>query len=88
MISVSAAEFQKQFGRFREAAQHEPVEVTSYGRSSVVLLSAADYAEYLRVKEGLQTALHVSQLTDEELQAMEASEIPAETAGFDHEMTV
>jgi prevent-host-death family protein len=86
MISVPAAEFQKQFGRFREAAQHEPVQVTSYGRESVVLISAADFAEYVRLKEGQRTALHASQLTDEELRAMDESEIPEETASYDVEL--
>ncbi len=45
MTTVSASEFQKNFGYFKEVAQREPVMVTSSGRESVVLLSATEYAE-------------------------------------------
>ncbi len=51
MITVTSAEFQKQFGQFRELAQHEPITVTNHGRDSVVLVSAA---EYLRLKQKVQ----------------------------------
>jgi len=44
MTIVSASEFQRNFGHFQEIAQREPVMVTSNGRESVVLLSAAEYA--------------------------------------------
>ena len=44
MTIVSASEFQRNFGHFKEIAQREPVMVTSNGRESVVLLSAAEYA--------------------------------------------
>ena len=46
MTTVTASEFQKNFGTFKEAAQREPVKITSNGRESVVLISAASYAEY------------------------------------------
>lgn len=45
MTTVSASEFQRNFGHFKEVAQREPVIVTSNGRESVVLLSATEYAE-------------------------------------------
>ena len=47
MLTITAAEFKKQFGRYREAAQREPVAITSHGRESVILLSAAEYARLL-----------------------------------------
>lgn len=46
MKTVTASEFQKNFGAFKEVAQREPVAITSNGRESVVLISAAEYAEY------------------------------------------
>jgi len=46
MTTVTASEFQKNFGAFKETAQREPVKITSNGRESVVLISAASYAEY------------------------------------------
>lgn len=51
MKTVTASEFQKNFGNFKEVAQREPVIVTSNGRESVVLISAAEYAAYLRLKK-------------------------------------
>jgi len=51
MRTVTASEFQKNFGAFKEIAQREAVSVTSNGRESVVLLSAAEYAEYLEFKK-------------------------------------
>lgn len=44
MTIVSASEFQRNFGHFKEVAQREPVMITSNGRESVVLLSATEYA--------------------------------------------
>ncbi|MGR3179697.1 MAG: type II toxin-antitoxin system Phd/YefM family antitoxin [Candidatus Anammoxibacter sp.] len=55
MITVTSAEFQKQFGQFRELAQHEPVTVTSHGRDSVVLLSATEYTKLKTSKKGTAT---------------------------------
>ena len=48
MRTVPSSEFQKNFGTFKEIAQREPVTVTSNGRDSVVLLSAALFAELQR----------------------------------------
>lgn len=43
MITITAAEFQKQFGRYRDAALTEPVSITHHGRDSIVMLSADEY---------------------------------------------
>lgn len=51
MPTVTASEFQKNFGAFKEAAQREPVRITSNGRESVVLISAASFAEYQQFKQ-------------------------------------
>jgi prevent-host-death family protein len=50
MTIVGASEFQRNFGYFKEVAQREPVMVTSNGRESVVLLSAAEYAELKKLR--------------------------------------
>jgi prevent-host-death family protein len=47
MVTVTAAELQKHFGRFRDLALREPVSVTHHGRDSLVILSAD---EYVRLK--------------------------------------
>ena len=40
MPIVGALSFQRQFGRFQQEAQREPVEITRHGRHEFVLMSA------------------------------------------------
>ena len=58
--------------------------VTSHGRDDVVLLSAE---EYQRLRSLDRRAMYVSDLTDEELAALDSVEIPSEAARYNHEMT-
>lgn len=84
MAKVTAGRFQKEFGHFRTLAHREAVTVTSHGRDDVVLLSAD---EYQRLRSLERRAMHVSELSADELRALEQVEIPAEAARYDHEMT-
>jgi len=43
MVTVTAADLQRQFGRYRDLALKEPVSVTHHGRESLVMLSAEEY---------------------------------------------
>ena len=58
--------------------------MTSHGRDDVVLLSAE---EYQRLRSLDRRALHVSELTDEDLAALDGVKIPEEAARYNHEMT-
>ena len=40
MVTITAAELQNHFGRYRDLAQKEPVLVTHHGRESIVVVSA------------------------------------------------
>ncbi len=73
----------KTFGRYRETAIREAVAITNHGRDSLVLLSAD---EYRRLKKRDREVLHVSELNDEDVEAIRTAEIPAEKAAFDHEL--
>lgn len=85
MVTVTAAAFQREFGRFREVAQREAVSITNHGRDSLVLLSAD---EYQRLKAlDTREALHVSQLSEDELRALDEARPPEFASSFDHEMT-
>jgi prevent-host-death family protein len=84
MARVPASEFQREFGRLRGVAHREAVIVTSHGRDDVVLVSAE---EYQRLRGLDRRAMHVSELSDEDLAALDAVEIPAEAARYNHEMT-
>jgi prevent-host-death family protein len=83
MISVTSAEFQKAFGRYRETAQQEPVTITHHGRESLVLVSAR---EYRRLKQLDREALYVWELPEEDVQELAAAEAPKEAARYDHEL--
>ena len=85
MVTVTAAELQKQFGRFRDLALREPVSVTHHGRDSLVMLSSD---EYNRLK-ALDTrfAVYPWELPNDLVEALEKSEPPAFTTQFDHELS-
>jgi PHD/YefM family antitoxin component YafN of YafNO toxin-antitoxin module len=61
----------------------EPVAITSYGRDSLVLLSAE---EYRRLKQRDRRALHPWELDEDAVAALEAAQPPAEAASFDDEL--
>lgn len=48
MVTITAAELQNHFGRYRDLALREPVSVTHHGRESIVLLSADEYQRLKR----------------------------------------
>ncbi len=83
MLEVSAAEFQRNIGRYQDIAQREPVAVTRNGRESCVLLSTE---EYRRLKRRDREVLGPEDFTDADIAALENSRPPAEAAAFDHEL--
>ncbi|MCF8506027.1 MAG: type II toxin-antitoxin system Phd/YefM family antitoxin [Caulobacter sp.] len=82
-LSISSAEFQRAFGRVREAALKAPVTITNHGRDSLVLM-AAD--EYQRLKRRDRVAVKVEDLSDEDFQALTEQTLPADLAQFDDEL--
>ncbi|WP_117195693.1 type II toxin-antitoxin system Phd/YefM family antitoxin [Rhizobium terrae] len=83
MVTITAAELQNHFGRYRDLAQKEAVSVTHHGRESVVLLSADEYKRLKSYDD--RQALYPWELPDDILGALEAAEVPAEAAQFNHE---
>ncbi len=59
-MEVTASEFQRNFGQFKELAQREAVTVTSNGRPSVVLISVAEFAILEKLRQE-----HASDVGDE-----------------------
>jgi prevent-host-death family protein len=80
MPSVSSAELLRQFGRYRDTAQREPVTITSRGRRSLVLISAE---EYDRLKRRDRQVLRVEDLDTDMLKALESAEVPEEHKHLD-----
>jgi prevent-host-death family protein len=81
--TVTSADFQKSFGRYREQALREPVVITNHGRESLVLLAAE---EYHRLKRLDRRSLFAWELDNDTLRAIEEADIPAEASAFDHEL--
>ena len=81
MTTVTAAEFQKNFGQYREKAQREPVSITSYGRESVVLISAETYQRYQALDA--RRAFLASDLPEDMIQALEREVSTSDTKASD-----
>lgn len=83
MLTVSAAEFQRNIGRYQDLALTRPVAVTRNGRKGTVLISTE---EYERLKRRDREVLSLDDFTEADLAALEASRPPPETAAFNHEL--
>ena len=73
MTKVAATEFARNFGRYREEAQHEPVAVVAHNRVTGYFVTASDFAEYQRLKAAAPTALAIEELDGATLKALAAS---------------
>ncbi|MEX2123232.1 MAG: hypothetical protein WD795_05030 [Woeseia sp.] len=65
MTAITATEFVKSFGRYKEEAQREPVAITSYGRISGYFISAREYAELQRLRALERRAYRLDELPRE-----------------------
>ncbi len=78
MKTVSAAELQRNIGRYQDIALREPVAVTRNGRESCVLLSTD---EYKRLKQRDRRVFRAEDLDEETITLIAQSKMPA---GFEH----
>ena len=83
MIEVSAAEFQRNIGRYQDEAIRGPVVVTRNGRKRTVLISTE---EYNRLKRRDRQVMTLADFTADDIAAIENSAAPEEAAQFDDEM--
>ena len=75
MITVPASEFSKNFGRYRELAQREPVAVTAHERITGYFLSTAEYEAYIKIRSRMPKAYAVEELSQETIKALAASKM-------------
>ncbi len=64
MITVTAAEFQRHFGRYQDEALTQPVAISRNGRERVVMISVD---EYRRLKRRSREVIKVEDLSDAEV---------------------
>jgi PHD/YefM family antitoxin component YafN of YafNO toxin-antitoxin module len=73
MVVITATEFAKNFGRYKEAAQREPIAITSYGRTSGYFVSAQEYAELRRLRALERRSYSITGLPTELADAIETA---------------
>jgi prevent-host-death family protein len=71
-ITLSASEFQDRVGEALDRSLKQPVLITKHGRPRNVVLS---YDEYERLRARDRRAVRAEDLTDEDIAALEASEV-------------
>lgn len=62
MIRVSASEFARHFGRYRDLVQREPIEITSREGPSGYLISEAEFAYFNKLKARTRQVYRVHEL--------------------------
>ena len=67
MLTVSAAEFQRNFGRYQDEALKQPLSITRNGRDRLVVLAVE---EYERLKRRDRVARKTEELSANELDAI------------------
>ena len=77
-ITLSASEFQDRVGEALDRSLSQPVLITRHGRPRNVVLS---YDEYERLRARDRRAVRAEDLTDEDIAALEASEVGP---GYEH----
>jgi len=75
MTAVTATEFAKGFGRYKEEAQREPTAITSYGRVSGYFISAREFEELQRLRAFERRIHRISDLPAEIADAIEGSKM-------------
>ena len=70
MITVPASEFSRNFGKYRETVQREPVAVTAHERVTGYFVSASEYEEYVRLKARMPKAYAVEELSEKMIRAI------------------
>lgn len=73
MRQVSASEFARNFGQYRELVQREPIAVTSHGRPTGYFVSAAEFEEWQRYKGQAMPSFATADLSPEKAEAIAAS---------------
>ncbi len=84
MIKVSAAEFQRNIGRYQDLALTQAVTFTRNGRERTVLLSVD---EYQRLKRRDRQVLSLADFTDADIAALETTRAPDAAEYFDSDPT-
>lgn len=78
MTAITASQFAKEFGRYKEEAQREPIAITTYGRISGYFVSAREYAELQRLRALERRAYRLNELPRDIIEAIAAANMSPE----------
>ena len=78
MSAVTATEFAKSFGRYKEEAQRQPIAITSHGRISGYFVSEREFKELQRLRELERRVFRIKDLPPGLAKAIKASKMSAE----------
>jgi len=78
MREVPATEFTRNFSRYREIVQREPVAVMTHGHATGYFISAVEYEEVQRIKAYARRSRAITDLSKEEIDEMLAGEMSPE----------
>ena len=70
MLQVTASEFVKHFGQYKEQVQRQSIAITSHGRTSGYFLSEHEYNEYMMLKSRARQTYHVTELPSDTITAI------------------
>lgn len=82
--TVPAAAISKNFGAYQDDALREPVIITKNGRPRTVLMAYDDFVRLSKLERRVELT---DELADEEIAAVENSEMEAELSYLDSELT-
>jgi PHD/YefM family antitoxin component YafN of YafNO toxin-antitoxin module len=83
MLTVSAVEFQRNFGRYQDEALRQPVSITRNGRDRLVVLAVE---EYQRLKRRDREAFKTEELTEADIKAIAEGGMDARHDHLDAEL--
>ncbi|ESY73160.1 type II toxin-antitoxin system prevent-host-death family antitoxin [Mesorhizobium sp. M0051] len=78
MREVPTTEFTRNFGRYREIVQREPVAVMSHGRPTGYFVSAVEYEELQHYKNLARQSFATKDLQREEVEAIAGGRMSSE----------
>ncbi len=79
LLRVTATDFQQNVGRYQDAAQREPVEITKNGRPHTVMLTAALFEVLMKGR----IARRIEDLDAETIEAILQSSVTSDRAAPD-----
>jgi hypothetical protein len=83
MTEVAATDFARNFGRYREEAQREPVAVRAHDRITGYFVSARDFEEFQKFKAMMPVALAAGEIDDDTVKALSRAKMDKRHAALD-----